>query len=80
MTKLITVNPKAAHDVNGFPQRLQNLALGSRCAAPHDEQVLPIVRFAPHEEQKPEPAMFAEPQVPHRPGKGGTYPPALLAM
>jgi len=58
--------------LRGFPHLLQNLAELSFCAAPHDEQVLPIMRFAPHDEQKSEPALFAAPHVPQRPGKGGT--------
>ena len=57
---------------SGLPHLLQNLAPGSRCSAPHDEQVRPIFKFAPHEEQKSDPATLAAPHVPHLPGNGGT--------
>jgi hypothetical protein len=36
--------------------------------------------FAPQVEQKSEPALVAAPQVPQRPGRGGTYPPAFAAI
>src|SRR6185369_17537202 len=62
----------ANHAVNGLPQRLQNLAPGSFDAAPQEEHDCPILRLAPQEEQKSEPATFAAPHVPHRPGRGGT--------
>lgn len=54
------------------PQRLQNRAEMSFCATPQEGQVRPTFRFAPHEEQKSEPATFAAPHVPQRPGSGGT--------
>jgi hypothetical protein len=41
-------------------------------ATPQDGQLRPTRRFAPQEEQKSEPTLFAAPQVPQRPGKGGT--------
>lgn len=70
----------ANYPASELPQRLQNRAEMSFCATPHDGQFRPTFRFAPHEEQKSEPATFAAPQVPQRPGSGGTYPPALRAM
>ena len=44
----------------------------SLCVAPHEGQVRPTFKLAPHEEQKSEPATLAAPQVPQRPGNGGT--------
>ena len=63
---------RANHALNGLPQRLQNLALRSFWAAPQDGHACAILRLAPQEEQKSEPATFAAPHVPHRPGRGGT--------
>jgi hypothetical protein len=57
---------------NAFPQASQNLAFGSFCTAPHDAHDNPARRFAPHAEQNVEPALAAAPQVPQRPGIGGT--------
>ena len=56
----------------GLPQRLQKRAEGSRCSEPQDEQVMPTFMFAPQVEQKAEPAELAAPQLPQRPGMGGT--------
>jgi hypothetical protein len=39
---------------------------------PQDGQLRPTRKLAPHAEQKSEPATFAAPQVPQRPGSGGT--------
>jgi hypothetical protein len=41
-------------------------------AKPHFGHIRPTFKFAPHDEQKSEPATFAAPQVPQRPGSGGT--------
>ena len=38
----------------------------------HDAQVKPTRMFAPQMEQNAEPALVAVPQVPQRPGNGGT--------
>jgi hypothetical protein len=73
------VSPQLAV-ANAFPHALQNRALGSFCTAPHDAHERPARRFDPHPEQKVEPAVAAAPQVPQRPGIGGTYPPALREM
>src|SRR5437660_11102759 len=62
------------------PQRLQKRAEVSFCVAPHDEHLRATLRLAPQDEQNSEPAVFAEPQAPQRPCKGGTYPTALRAM
>src|SRR6267142_3022460 len=64
----------------GFPQRLQKRAEVSFCVAPHDAHLRATLRLAPQDEQNSEPAVFAEPQLPQRPGSGGTYPPALPAL
>src|SRR5687768_8255046 len=63
---------KFAYPARGVPQRLQKRAEMSFCAAPQDGQPRPTFRLAPHDEQKSDPATFAAPQVPHRPGNGGT--------
>jgi hypothetical protein len=60
------------YPLSDVPQRLQKRAELSFCATPHEGQLRPTRRFAPHEEQKSEPALLAAPQVPQRPGSGGT--------
>src|SRR5947209_638815 len=57
---------------SGLPQLLQKRAEASGCVAPHDPHERPTRRLAPQPEQKAEPALFAAPHVPHRPGSGGT--------
>jgi hypothetical protein len=66
-------------DASGLPHELQKRPFGSFCTAPQDAHDA-VRMLAPHEEQNAEPAVFAEPQVPQRPGIGGTYPPALRVM
>src|SRR5205807_6968487 len=58
--------------VKAFPQALQNRALGSFWTAPQAAHDKPARRLAPHAAQKVEPALAAAPQVPQRPGIGGT--------
>lgn len=60
------------HVVSGLPQLLQNRAAESFCAAPQEAQVTPACWFAPQVEQNADPAVLAAPQVPQRPGSGGT--------
>ena len=57
---------------SGLPQRLQNLADGSRCAAPQFSQAAPRLRSAPQVPQKAAPDVFVAPHVPQLPGTGGT--------
>lgn len=63
---------QATQPATGLPQRLQKRAVASFCTAPQEEQVRPTRMFAPQVEQKSEPALLAAPQVPQRPGMGGT--------
>ncbi len=59
--------------VSGLPQRLQKRAEGSFCCAPQEAQeACAARRLAPQPEQKAEPEVTTEPQVPQRPGIGGT--------
>jgi hypothetical protein len=51
---------------------LQKRAAVSLCFAPQERQVSAARMFAPQVEQKSEPALLAAPQVPQRPGSGGT--------
>ena len=63
---------KVSYVVKGFPHELQKRAAGSFCTAPHDPHDNPARRFAPHAEQNVDEGLLAAPQVPQRPGKGGT--------
>ena len=62
----------ARYPAKALPQRLQNRAAGSFCSAPQEPQLRLTRRFAPQPEQKSEPPMLAAPQLPQRPGRGGT--------
>lgn len=66
------MNGEVVYPPSDVPQRLQKRAELSFCAWPQEGQLRPTRRFAPQEEQKSEPTELAEPQVPQRPGNGGT--------
>jgi hypothetical protein len=58
--------------VSGLPQRLQKRAEESFCFAPQEEHASETRMFAPQPEQKSESDVTTAPQVPQRPGIGGT--------
>jgi len=66
------LQPQVEPLAKGFPQRLQKRAELSFCTVPQDAHVSPTRRLAPQAEQNAEPVEFAAPQVPQRPGNGGT--------